>query len=67
MFLWVLLQHSVVGYITQSELAELDPDFAESFTAESNHFCDQDAVFSDVQNFRPVYRPWVTNIYWWLF
>ena len=45
MFLWVLLQHSVVGYITQSELAEVDPDFAESFTDESNHFCDQDAIF----------------------
>jgi len=42
MFLWVFLQHSAVGYITQSELVELDPDFAESFT---ESFCDQDAVF----------------------
>ena len=59
MFLWVLLQHLVVGYITQSELAELDPDFTENFIAESNHFCDQDAVFR-------MYRtlPRVTNIYW---
>ena len=39
MFFWVVLQHSfVAAYITQSELAELNPDVAESFT-ESDHFC----------------------------